>query len=162
VEVEHFWGLRNHGSKVVPRREILWSTIERCTPYCRSVLCSFLVSPSLIFIPIMSLSNFPPAAQTIDTQTEVIDFVSCLLEYAPPPTLIPLRCVPTHSSVSFDVQGHTCLIAEFRALFNFTQQNEHDLTMSTYLECSNQSGPSEAGRLGRPEPPHFWWKNLSL
>ena len=105
--------------------------------YCRSVLCSFLVSPSLIFIPIMSLSNFLPGDQTMDTQTEAIDFVSCLLEYAPPPTLIPLRCVPTHSSVSFDVQGHTCLIAEFRALFNFTQQNEHDLTMSTYLECSN-------------------------
>ena len=24
------------------------------------------------------------------------------------------------------------------------------------------TGPSEAGRLGRPEPPHFSWKNLSL
>ena len=105
--------------------------------HCRSVLCSFLVSPSLIFIPIMSLSTFPPGVQTMDTHTEAIDFVSFLLEYAPPPALIPLRCVPTHSSVSFDAQGHTCLIAEFHALFNFTQQNEHDLTMSTYLECSN-------------------------
>jgi len=102
--------------------------------HCRSVLCSFVVSPSLIFIHIMSLSNFSPGVQTMDTQTEAIDFVSCFLEYAPPPTLIPLRCVPTHSSVSFDAQGHTCLIAEFWSLFNFTQQNEHDLTMST---CSN-------------------------
>jgi len=24
------------------------------------------------------------------------------------------------------------------------------------------AGPSEAGQLGRPEPPHFSWKNLSL
>ena len=31
-----------------------------------------------------------------------------------------------------------------------------------YLGVNVGSGPSEAGRLGRPDPSHFSWKNLSL
>jgi len=30
------------------------------------------------------------------------------------------------------------------------------------LHTCTCTGPSEAGRLGRPKPPHFSWKNLSL
>ena len=30
------------------------------------------------------------------------------------------------------------------------------------IECNNIAGPSEAGRLGRPEPPHFPWKKIII
>ena len=71
-------------------------------------------------------------------------------------------CYPYISKVFFYYLFMSFFCSRCMLKLNFAIREQQKFVLTGSRLPQPYPGPSEAGRLGRPEPPHFSWENLSL